>query len=313
VVPEIRPGWQLSVGTAAVLALIAGGSLLLRFRWARAVGAFAREFTVVMALLALWQGIGRYVHTRATGAMERAEWIWHVQHVLPFPDEVALQRLVLPVPALVRAANTYYGYAHLNGMAVFLVWLWWRHRAAFPRARFTVVSVTLACFLVQIVPVAPPRLLPQLGFVDTGRLYGQSVYGAFDSGAVNQLSAMPSVHVGWAVIVGWFTWRYARRGWRWIGPVHAVLTVLVVVVTANHWWLDGVVAAVLVAVAVPLSAVVERVPARLVARLKARGSAPPGARTGGAGGAAAGSGVVGETGGRGGTGAEAGLGPIART
>jgi hypothetical protein len=154
-----------------------------------------------------------------------------------------------------RFANVFYAYAHLNGMAIFVVWLWWRHRDVYPRARTVIIVSTLACLVVQSVPVAPPRLLPEFGFVDTALRDGSSVYGPFGSGMANQLAAMPSVHVGWAVIVGWYIWWAAPRRWRWIGPLHSVLTVLVVVVTANHWWLDGVVAAGFVALAMAASAV----------------------------------------------------------
>jgi hypothetical protein len=97
---------------------------------------------------------------------------------------------------------------------------------------------TLGCLLVQLLPVAPPRMMP--GFVDTGRLTGQSVYS--NGLPIDQLSAMPSVHVAWAVLVGYYTWRISSSRWRWLGPTHSVLTILVVVVTANHWWLDGIVA-----------------------------------------------------------------------
>ena len=51
----------------------------------------------------------------------------------------------------------------------------------------------------------------------------------------DQLSAMPSVHVIWAVIVGYTVWRVSPSRWRWIGPAHTVMTILVVVVTANHY------------------------------------------------------------------------------
>lgn len=261
--PQLQPSWQLSAQTAAVLIVVAVCCALLRRRWAARVSAFSRDFAVVTALLGLWQWVGRYVHTRVAGAMERAESVYQVQRVLHLPDEVRLQQLILSHPWLVRAANTYYGYAHLNGMAIFLVWIWWRHRPQYARARTVIVLSTLACLLVQIVPVAPPRLLPGHGFVDTALDYGQSVYGEFGSGMANQLSAMPSVHVGWAVIVAVFVWRSAGRGWRWVGVTHAALTVWVVVVTANHWWLDGFVAAGFVAASIPVGARLDRWFARL--------------------------------------------------
>ncbi|HET9656877.1 MAG TPA: phosphatase PAP2 family protein, partial [Kineosporiaceae bacterium] len=262
-VPQLEPSWQLSAWTAAALVAVAVGCLRLRGAVAARVGSFARDFAVVMSLLGVWQWVGGYVHTRVAGAMERAETIYRLQRALRLPDEVAVQQLVLPYPWLVRAANTYYGYAHLNGMAVFLVWLWWRHRADYARARTVIVLSTLTCLLVQIVPVAPPRLLAGHGFVDTALRYGQSVYGDFGTGLANQLSAMPSVHVGWAVVVAVFLWRCGGRGWRWLGVGHAALTVVVVVVTANHWWLDGLVAAVIVAVSLPLGLGLDRLAARL--------------------------------------------------
>jgi PAP2 superfamily len=92
--------------------------------------------------------------------------------------------------------------------------------------------------------------MASLGFVDTGRLYGQSVYTQLGRGASDQLSAMPSVHIGWAVLVGLVVVTVSTSRWRWLVLAHPILTAVVVVVTANHWWLDGVVAVALLAAAV---------------------------------------------------------------
>ena len=78
--------------------------------------------------------------------------------------------------------------------------------------------------------------------------YGQSVYswhGGFDA---DELSAMPSVHVGWALIVAFAVITVSRSRWRWLAAGYPLLTLLVVVVTANHFWLDGIAAGLLVAV-----------------------------------------------------------------
>ena len=249
--PQLRPSWQLSVTVAAILLATTLICRPLRRRPTDLIGAFAGEFTLVMALLALWQYIGQYVHRQVAGATERALLIFQWQHDMHLPSEVWVQQLVLPHPWLVRGLDDYYDFAHLNSMAIFLVWMWWRHRDVYPRARNTVVLTTLACLLVQAIPVAPPRLMPQLGFVDTALVYGQSVYGPFGSGIANQLAAMPSVHVGWAAIVGWYVVRVSSSRWRVIGPTHTALTVLAVVATANHWWLDGIVAVAFMALAIP--------------------------------------------------------------
>jgi hypothetical protein len=253
---QLHPSWQLSLTTACgLLAVHVAGLLFLRSRSVRAgqavvtVTAFAREFAVIMSLLGLWQFVGAFVHTRVAGAMERARAIHAWETAWHLPGERSVQSAMDAVPRLAHLADVYYAYAHLNGTAIFVVWLWWRHRDVYPRARGVIIASTLACLVVQAVPVAPPRLLPDLGFVDTALRDGTSVYGAFGEGMANQLAAMPSVHVGWAVIVGWYVWWAAPRRWRWIGPAHATATILVVVGTANHWWLDGLVAAGFVAIA----------------------------------------------------------------
>ena len=260
----LRPSWQLSVALAALaLAVLAVVRWWLRRRPGRRAelaAAAAREVALVMALLALWQYVGGFVRTRSGGAFERGAAIDAWEHRVHLSGERTLQHALLPHPWLVEAMNGYYAFAHLNGMAVFLVWVWWRHRDAYAGVRRTVVAATLVCLLVQFVPVAPPRLMPGAGFADTALLYHQSVYGDYASGLSSQLSAMPSVHVCWACIVAWYAARLAPRRWRPLGVVHLACTLLVVAGTANHWWLDGIVAGGIVALVICLQAVGERAP-----------------------------------------------------
>ena len=75
--------------------------------------------------------------------------------------------------------------------------------------------------------------------VDTAAVYGQSVYSAAGGFEADQLSAMPSVHVGWAILVAIAIISVTRSRWRWLAVAYPVLTTLAVVVTANHFWLDG--------------------------------------------------------------------------
>jgi hypothetical protein len=275
-VPALRPNWQLSVATALALLLVYAVARRSPQPRLRTLAAFCREFALVMALLAVWQLVGGSVLTRANGALDRGRAVWQLERWAHLWSEVDLQRLVLPHPVLVAAADRYYAYAHLNGMAVFLVAMWWRRRALYPRLRLTVVLATLTCLLVQVVPVAPPRLLPDLGFVDTALLRGESVYGPYGTGLSNQLSAMPSVHVAWATIVAVFLWRAAGPLLRAAGVLHLALTVTAVVVTANHWWLDGVVAAAIVAAALSASeAWYGRGRGRMAPWQTARASRPP--------------------------------------
>ena len=238
--------WQHAGETAAVLAVIGAGLATRPQPRLRAVGAFIRETAMIGALYGLWQLAGQIATTASGDAFARARWIASFEARLPFPSEHTAQHLILEHSWVVQGANLYYACMHFTVMLSFLAWLFIRHRDRYRPIRQVMAWSTLGCLLVQMIPVAPPRMLP--GYVDTGVLYNQSVYS--NGLPVDQLSAMPSIHVLWAVLVGYYVWRVSPSRWRWIGPAHSVITVFVVSATANHWWLDGAVAAaILVAVA----------------------------------------------------------------
>jgi len=140
-----------------------------------------------------------------------------------------------------------------------------------------VVLFTAAALIIQFMPVAPPRLLTGSDLVDTAVRYGQSVYGV--AGGFDEFSAMPSVHVGWSIIVAIAVVTAARSRWRWLAVLYPVLTTLVVVITANHFWLDGVAAGLLVCGALAVQKAGRSVRLALLTRAAARKAATtPGSR-----------------------------------
>jgi hypothetical protein len=247
--------WQYALAAACGLFIVAaaikagrpaGRTTGRSARWAL-WGGVAWESALLFALYGLWQFAGSFTVMGTSGALPRARWLWDAERVLHLPSETALQRLVLPHPLLVQACNLYYDVLHFPLLGACLVWLYARHRADYPRIRTTVALFTGVSLLIQLIPVAPPRLLASTGMVDTAVQYGQSVYawgGGFDA---DEFSAMPSVHVGWALIVAIAVITVSRSRWRWLAAAYPVLTLLIVVVTANHFWLDGIAAALLVA------------------------------------------------------------------
>jgi hypothetical protein len=248
-VHNIALTWQQAAVLAAALLALAGALHLTASARARAVVPYAREAAVVAALYALWQLAGTLSVLGTSGAFSRARTIVRLEHDWHLPSEASLQRLVDDHPLIVQGCNFYYATMHFGALFAFLPWLFLRHRGQYARLRLSIVLVTLVCLLVQLIPVAPPRLLPPgFGFVDTAARYGQSVYA---SGlAPDQLSAMPSVHVAWAVLIGWAVVRVSSSRWRWLTLAHPVLTVFVITATANHFWLDGIVAVALLAACV---------------------------------------------------------------
>jgi len=151
---------------------------------------------------------------------------------------------------LIQACNVFYASVHMPSMLIFLVWLWFRHRDHYPRIRNVVALTTLWCLAIQLIPVAPPRLVPALHIADTPALFGQTVYPAFGKSGPAQLSAMPSVHVAWAAIIGVSIVLVSTSKWRWIFVAHPFITMIVVVVTGNHFWADGIVGVAIVGLAV---------------------------------------------------------------
>jgi hypothetical protein len=220
----------------------------------------AREAGVIALLYAMWQLAGTLSLLGTAGAFARGRWIVRTEHAWHLPSETDVQRLILPHQHLVEFCNLYYATMHFAALFAMLAWLFLLHRDQYPRVRTTVVLLTAGCLLIQFLPVAPPRLLPQYGYVDTATRYGQSVYGALSSAGtagIDQLSAMPSVHVGWSVLVGLTVVQVGRRRWRWAAIMHPVVTIFVVVATGNHFWLDGIVAVALLAVALAIQRVAD--------------------------------------------------------
>jgi hypothetical protein len=236
--------WQHAAELSGVLAVSSLGLRAVPQRHIRAIGPFVFEAAILAVLYALWQLAGSWSATGLTDALSRARWIERFEHDLFLPSEKSVQGLILGKRLLVETANLYYATMHFTMMFVFLIWLFVRHRDQYRPVRATMAWATLVCLLIQLIPVAPPRMLP--GFVDTAAEYGQSVYQ--NGFAADQLSAMPSVHVAWAVIVGYYAAKISTSRWRWIAVAHAATTVFVVVATANHWWLDGIVGTLAVVV-----------------------------------------------------------------
>ena len=212
-------------------------------RW----GWLIKEFVLLNILFILWRIVGHVSLFHQAGAFGRGRWLWHAERVLHLPSEAALQRQILGHDTWSRVANGYYAWAHIVVFAATLLWLMVRHRDAYPRWRNLVVAFTAVSLLIGFLPVAPPRLIPGFDMVDLAARYHQSVYDGLGKGITDQLSAMPSVHVGWAVLVAAAVIAVDRSRWRWLALIHPILTTYFIVVTANHYWLDGVGALALLA------------------------------------------------------------------
>lgn len=250
------PTWSQALIAAIVSGLVA---LALRRSRPTRVGEIvmpaALEFAFVATLYSIWRMAKNLPLTKADGAIERAYDIVRVQDALHLPSERSLQRLVIDHEWLGQFSVAYYALVHVPALIVFLVWLYARHRDVYPHWRNALAILTAFCLFIRFVKVAPPRFLTDLGYIDLSSLYGMSVYGETGTGVSSQFAAMPSLHVAWAAVVAFGALAATTSRWRWIGMVHLGLTMFVVAATGHHWWLDGVVALVLLWVAFQLDTV----------------------------------------------------------
>jgi hypothetical protein len=260
-------GSDAAEGTAAASAAEAK-----RARIRRTAFEAVRELLLVAALFLIYK-FGRGLASGETGtAFHNAKEVLTLQKNLRLPDESVIKKWYMQSDWLVSAANQYYAYVHFPITVAFLLWLWIRHRDHYKWIRNLLAIMTGVALVIHIlVPLAPPRLMKDYGFVDTGMMDGTSPYSGVGEKIANQYAAMPSLHFGWALVVAvgvmavWVNRDPLRRTASKLIWLHPAITLLVVVVTANHYWLDAFVATLLLAVAMVIVPFPDRSPhAKLV-------------------------------------------------
>jgi hypothetical protein len=249
-------------------------------RWwhSRFGGSLLRELGIVVALLLAYK-YGRFLTKgHVSTALENARDVIGLERSLGVFSEARLQDLVITDTGVIRFLNVYYLVAHVAVTAAAFVWLYARHPPAYRRFRDVMIVITLAGMTLHLLmPLAPPRMFPGLGFVDTARTFGPASYGAGSpyKGFANQFAAMPSLHFGWALVIAWAVLIATRSRWRYLVVMHPVVTLAAIVLTANHYWLDAVAATALFALALGVDHVMERLHRR---RLELHAAEVPGSR-----------------------------------
>lgn len=205
------------------------------------------EVVAVLAFYLVYSWIRNANEGSEADAIANALRLIGWQRDLGIFNEETVQDWALHSKAFVVAANYFYGSLHFIVTIGAAVFLYYRFADDYPRFRNT-LGVTTALALIGFVlfPLAPPRLLDDFGldfgFVDTLAEY--PTFWSFDSGAIskvsNQYAAMPSVHCAWALWCALvFVPRVGHVALKLLAALYPALTVLVIIVTGNHYWLDA--------------------------------------------------------------------------
>ncbi len=213
--------------------------------------AWWREVLVVVWLAWVYDAINNLAPLRLGPALAHGRDILSLEGSLGIAPEPALDHWLALHHAVGLAVSDYYDNAHFAVTLAVLALLWWRGATRYRPMRNALVAINLLAFAVfWLYPVAPPRMLG--GFTDV--VASTHAIGSWHTGALasqaNQLAAMPSLHIAWAVWCTVGVWLLTRRALvRALALLYPCLTGFAVLATGNHYVLDIVAGALLVAVA----------------------------------------------------------------
>ena len=241
--------------TAASTALRTAGRLP---RWLSVRHSLRTEAVVVLVLYSLYELSRGLVVGDADAASAHADRLVALERSLHLLFEANVQRTAHALPGLTGLLGVAYLTLHLVVTAGVLLWLHRRRPAAFPFVRTTLLlasALALVGFLVF--PTAPPRLAG-IGIADTVSNGHVDLNRGLVSSLYNPYAAVPSMHVGYALIVAASLLLYGRRPLvRALGALYPPFVLLVVVATGNHFFFDAaagaLVAVVAAAAAAPLT------------------------------------------------------------
>jgi hypothetical protein len=205
------------------------------------------EALTIAWLCWVYDAVTNLAPLRLGAALSHGRELLSLERTLGIAPEHALDRWLASRHALGVAVSYYYDNAHFLVTLGLLAYLWWRRADIYRPLRNSLVLINLLGFLVfWLYPVAPPRMLG--GFTDVVAASG--TVGSWHTGTLasqaNQLAAMPSLHIAWAVWCAVAIWRLTSRpALRALGIAYPFLTGLVVLATGNHYVLDIVGGAIL--------------------------------------------------------------------
>ncbi|MGW2524750.1 bifunctional glycosyltransferase 87/phosphatase PAP2 family protein [Streptomyces sp. NPDC001617] len=183
--------------------------------------------------------------------------ILDIERFLHIDIEHWVNHAVVKVDLLRNFFDFYYESFHFVVPLTVLGVLYWRRPVDYRWARASLGFATLLALVgFWLYPLAPPRLLPGLGIIDT--VHGVQNFSKPDYGTLtaltNQYAAMPSLHFGWSLWCGVVIAIIAPKWWmKALGLLHPFFTVSAIVATGNHWVLDAVGGAVVVGAGFGLS------------------------------------------------------------
>ena len=229
------------------------------------------EAATVLGLYGVYELARGLVVGDAAEAVRHADRLVAVERSLHLFREGEVQHIARLLPGVSNVLDVAYLALHLTVTVAVLLWLHRRRSVAFPFARTALLlasGLALVGFLVY--PAAPPRLAG-VGIVDTVSNGDVNLNTGLVSSLYNPYAAIPSMHVGYALIVAAGLFHHSSRPLvRVLAALYPVLVLLVVVATGNHFFVDAVAGALVAGLAAAAAALLTRRASNAVTELPAR-------------------------------------------
>jgi hypothetical protein len=225
-------------------------------------------------------------NARSIVAFEAAHGFW-VEPAWQMFFEQTRHLLIITItwPDMVRIWNGVYVLGHVFVTLGVAFWLYFYRRPRFGLIRnIVIITNILALVIYETFPVAPPRLTPHLTFDHHQFAFQDTVFGVAAAGGrwvsqplrYNEFSAMPSVHMAWALVVGGAILWLARPFLvKLFGIVYPTLMLVAIVVTGNHYIADAIASVFVVLCAVAIAAAIEGIKGKIAWPWVKREESPP--------------------------------------
>jgi len=205
--------------------------------------------------LAIWFGfLFAYRYTRGVAdrnpfqAFQNGLRVADFEHRVTGLWELSLQSMVASSNLLREATSLTYWHSQFTVLGLVLLWVYlWRNESFVPLRNTILLANVIGLIGFVLMPTAPPRMFPELGFVDTLANFGINHNSAIVRADANPYAAMPSLHAADSLIIGVALFFIVRSKWAkalWLlWPFWVWFSVMA---TGNHFWLD-IVAGIFVA------------------------------------------------------------------
>jgi membrane-associated phospholipid phosphatase len=188
------------------------------------------------------------VEGSAGAAFQHARDLISIERTLHLFVEPSVQAWASGSHFVMDASSWLYVNAQTTVTMAALVYLYLRHNRSFYFVRnMLVIAMGIALIGYVVFPTAPPRFLPEWGFIDSVSDF-TSVHMTHSSASMNALfnpyAAVPSMHVAFALMIGWPLARLVRPlPLRAVWTLYPFLMAFVIIATANHFILDALLGA----------------------------------------------------------------------